>query len=157
MKNTTKLDYLLGHITTLLARNIDQILLEQMGVSYSQYKILRILKGNVAVKQLFIAEVLGQTEASISRQVSNLLTIGYITKTKDERNKRIRLIKITPKGLTIEDACTNILDKYLLTSLSKIDNKKQDLILDNIEELHKNICNFDHEIVPNYMDYLVNN
>jgi DNA-binding MarR family transcriptional regulator len=117
MPPANKIDYILQHITSLLSRDSDQILLEQLGVGYAQYKILRVIQPGLPVKQRFIAATLGQTEASISRQIDLLDNRKLITKRVDPNSKRVRLIQITAKGKKITEASNEVLDRFHKTLL----------------------------------------
>ena len=151
MDKSNKIDYILQHITTLLTKDSDQILLEQLGIDYSQYKILRVLYNHQEVKQRYICSVLGQTEASISRQIDILKSKNYITKTIDLKNKRVRLIKITSKGLNITNASTKVIEKYYKSLLEGFNDKNKQELLKLLEELHGKICQYNH---TNYLDNL---
>ncbi|HXR49712.1 MAG TPA: MarR family winged helix-turn-helix transcriptional regulator, partial [Verrucomicrobiae bacterium] len=67
MGPTNNLSYLIQHLAAVMGKQSDQLLQEQLGIGYSQYKILMVLEWNPRVQQRTIAESLGQTEASISR------------------------------------------------------------------------------------------
>lgn len=157
MKTNNEIDYLLQHITSLLSRDSDQILLEQLGVGYSQYKILRVLNPGAPVKQKFIADLLGQTEASISRQINLLINKGLINKTTDPRNKRVRLIVITSKGKKITNASALVLKRFHNRMFSEIHNKQLSELLNLLEILHNKICLSDHTTNPDYITYLIEN
>lgn len=149
MTNTDKIDYILQHITSLLSRDSDQVLLEQLGIGYSQYKILRILHPDRPVKQRFIADTLGQTEASISRQIDLLIDKELVLKKVDPENKRVRLIIITTKGTKITEATNQVLSRYHQTILSGLSQKQQTDLLKSLENLHDNICQADHSLAQN--------
>jgi DNA-binding MarR family transcriptional regulator len=154
MENTNNIDYILQHITSLLTRVSDQILLEQLGIGYSQYKILRVLELDVPVKQKFIADLLGQTEASISRQINLLIDKNYITKNTDPRNKRIRLIVITPRGVKITDASNKVLERFHEDVFVDLSSKQKSDLLDLLETIHKKICDSEHALGIDYLTYL---
>ena len=157
MEKSNKIDYILQHITSLLTKDSDQILLEQLGIGYSQFKILRVLSSGAPVKQKFIADLLGQTEASISRQIGILEAKALITKTKDIRNKRVRLIVIAPKGIKIVNASNQVLDKFHNDTLMGFNNKQKIELLGLLEELHDKICDANHSVNPDYITYLTEN
>jgi DNA-binding MarR family transcriptional regulator len=154
MPKLDNIDYLLQHITSLSARNFDQILLEQLGVGYAQFKILRMIKDNIAVKQRYIADILGQTEASISRQIKILMSLGYVTRKLDPYNKRLRLVSITPKGLNVTNAALVALDKYHSSLLSGFDEKQQSSLLELLQSYHDDICNLKHNLDIEYLDFI---
>ncbi len=55
--------YLLQHIGTILERQFDQALMEQLGIGTSQYRILLALEAHPSISQKHLATNLGQTEA----------------------------------------------------------------------------------------------
>jgi len=154
MDNSNKIDYILQHINSLLTRDSDQILLEQLGIGYSQYKILRIMTLGKPVKQKFIANILGQSEASISRQINLLINKELISKTSDPHNKRIRLITITNRGVKLSNASNNVLNKFHKNMFEKFSDKQKNELLNLIELIHGNICSINHSPSPGYIDYL---
>lgn len=157
MEISSKIDYILQHITSLLSRDSDQILLEQLGIGYSQFKILRVLKSGAPVKQKFIADLLGQTEASISRQMNLLIDKQFISKTVDPRNKRVRLILITTKGRKMLDASNVVLKRFYESTFSGITDKQLNELFESLEKLHDKICEVSHSATPDYLTYLTEN
>lgn len=157
MKTSNKIDYILQHITSLLTRDSDQILLEQLGIGYSQFKLLRVLNSDAPVKQRFIADLLGQTEASISRQINLLIDKSLITKSVDPHNKKVRLISITPKGRKITDASNKVLDRYHENILAGFNGKQKTETLKILEDLHTEICKLNHSPDLDYLTYLTHN
>jgi len=88
MQPTGALDYLLQHIVALMDTQSDQVLLEQLRLSLAQYKILRLVGTGDRVPQKAIAQKLGQTEASVSRQIKLMAGRGIIQSLRDPRDKR---------------------------------------------------------------------
>jgi DNA-binding MarR family transcriptional regulator len=101
---------LFQNISSLLSRLSDQALNESLNISYSQYKILSALDINQDLRQIDIAHILGQTEASISRQVKIMTKNGLIKITLNKDNKREHLIHLTGKGSTSYAKATRILN-----------------------------------------------
>jgi DNA-binding MarR family transcriptional regulator len=94
----------------LLEKRADESLKEQVGIGFAQYKVLEAIGRNMLAKQNLIAELLDQTEASISRQVKilerkNLITIGTVM-----GNKRARELSLTEPGEEMLRHCGEILD-----------------------------------------------
>jgi DNA-binding MarR family transcriptional regulator len=67
MKPTNNIGYLMQRLSFLLARQSDQVLQEQLGIGFSQFKILMALGWDPSCQQRHIADKLGQTEASVAR------------------------------------------------------------------------------------------
>lgn len=118
MRDTAKtptaygLGYLLQHLAFTLMKQTDVILLEQIGIGFSQYKILRSLQHQDSVQQKQIAQYLGQTEASISRQIHVLEGQGFIKNVVRKENRREHIITLTDKGEKLLDNAVIIVTKY---------------------------------------------
>ncbi len=89
---------LFQNISSVLSRLSDQALNDSLNISYSQYKILSALVIREDLRQIDVAHILGQTEASISRQVKIMTKNGLIKITLNKDNKREHLIHLTNKG-----------------------------------------------------------
>lgn len=138
--------YLLHHISAVLARNSDQILQEQLGIGFSQFKILLILQQKSGVQQKQIATALGQTEASISRQIRLLEDSGLLTSTVHPNNRRQHIIRLTPKGLKVIDRAMQILNGYHAPVFARLNERQQSQLADMLGEIHNSLCSTEHDL-----------
>jgi DNA-binding MarR family transcriptional regulator len=107
MGPTNTISYLLQHLASVIGKDVDQTLQEQLGIGFSQYKILMVLEWNPRVQQKAIAQSLGQTEASISRQIKLLESKSLITTKIDQNNKRVRISTPTILGMQTYRSCSH--------------------------------------------------
>lgn len=94
----------------LLEKRADESLKEQVNIGFAQYKVLEAIGRNMLAKQNLIAELLDQTEASISRQVKilekkKLIIIGTVM-----GNKRARELSVTEEGEKVLRHSEEVLD-----------------------------------------------
>ncbi len=82
----------------LLEKRADESLKQQTTIGFAQYKVLEAIGRNMLAKQNLIAELLNQTEASISRQVKILEKKGLLTIGTVMNNRRARELALTEKG-----------------------------------------------------------
>src|SRR5215475_11179332 len=113
MGPANNLSYLVHHLAAVMGRQSDQVLQEQLGIGLSQFKILMVLEWNPRVQQKAIADSLGQTEASISRQIKVLKTKNLLASKQDPQNRRRHITTPTPLGMQVTEAATNILRRGL--------------------------------------------
>ena len=146
--------YLLQQLAFLIERQFDQILLEQLGIGFSQFKILHSLDNNPHLLQKEMAETLHQTEASISRQVKLLRSKGLLISKVNPKNRRQRLTVVTPKGLSITMAAQELLDKHNKAMLSSLTKKRQDTLVDILTHLDNHISPVKQ--AKNYTHFLLN-
>ena len=118
-----------------IERHADQILLEKLGIGFSQFRIIHELERNPKAKQNQIARALGQTEASISRQVKIMRADRLMITSINPSNKREHITTLTPKGIRIKDAATESLEKLyknIIEDLSAKDLDRLNKIIDSI-------------------------
>jgi MarR family transcriptional regulator for hemolysin len=116
------------------------VLQEQLGIGFSQFKLLRTLQTSPQVKQRDIASSLGQTEASISRQVKLMIEQGLLKCTISPDNHREHVMIVTPKGIRLTDAAIDVLQKFHAPTFDALSDKQQDQLIEMLEILHGVIC-----------------
>jgi DNA-binding MarR family transcriptional regulator len=134
------IDIILEHITSLLTSKYDQLLLEQLGVGYAQYKILIQFENNQIKQQNIIAKNLGQTEASITRQIKILSKKGLITRGIGPNNRKTRIVTLTFLGRRIQQAARDIVNKQNHHFLIGLERKDQVRLLSDLNKLHNQLC-----------------
>lgn len=128
---------LLHHLSAVFTRESDQILQEQLGIGFSQFKIMNTLQANPAMQQKHIAFNLGQTEASISRQIKLLKSKGLLETKQNPQNRREHLTTLTPKGVRLAEAAQNVLATYMDHSLEHMPAKHQAHLLELLAKVHQ--------------------
>jgi DNA-binding MarR family transcriptional regulator len=140
MGPTNNLNYLLNHLAAVLGKQTDQLLQEQLGIGLSQYKILMVLEWNPRIQQRSIAENLGQTEASVSRQIKLLKAKGLIVSKFDPANKRKHMSVPTPLGMQVTEAANDLLRRSLNSDLSVLGDDQLLKLTSSLQKLHKLVC-----------------
>lgn len=140
MNVADNIGYLLNHIAFVLSRQSDQILLERLGIGYSQFKIMMVLRWNPHVQQKQIAERIGQTEASISRQIKLLHEAGLLQTVKRPENRREHITTLTPKGERFTDEAMNILNTYHQPVFGTLNDKQQASLIACLQAMHEETC-----------------
>jgi DNA-binding MarR family transcriptional regulator len=144
--------YLLQHIGTILERQFDQALLEQLGIGTSQYRILLALEAHPDISQKHLAANLGQTEASISRQVRVLQAKPLITTQIHPNSRRERVTSLSPKGVTVIAAAKDLFAQIATSLLSDMSERQQKAFRESLGTVHSKSClpetprSCDHEL-----------
>jgi len=94
----------------LLEKRSDESLKAQVGIGFAQFKVLEAIGRNTLAKQNMIAQLLDQTEASISRQIKILEKKNLISVASVMGNKRARELSLTEKGEELLRQSAEILD-----------------------------------------------
>lgn len=140
MQRSSNIGYLFNHLAFVLARGSDQILQEKLNIGFSQYKIMMVLESNPAVKQKQIAQFLGQTEASISRQIKLLQAKGLITTKIRQDNKREHITTLTTKGERQVARATQILNSHHSPTFANISASQLEDFRATLNQLHEAAC-----------------
>lgn len=140
IRPTNDIGFLLLHLAFTMARQNDQILQERLGIGFSQFKILMVLQMNPYIQQKDIAEALGQTEASISRQIKLMHDRGLLQSTVSPENRRRHITTPTAKGSRLNDEAMNILNDYHAPMFENLSAKQQQQLLEILAQMHQTIC-----------------
>ncbi|MEO7364241.1 MAG: MarR family winged helix-turn-helix transcriptional regulator [Candidatus Saccharimonadales bacterium] len=140
MGPTSQLLYLVQHVASVMSKQTEQLLQEQLGIGMSQYRILTALEWTPRVQQKTIADNLGQTEASISRQVSLLAQKGLLVIKRDATNRRKHIIMPTPMGMQINEAATAIIRRSLGPEYSALGDDQLQRLIAGLQSLHNLVC-----------------
>jgi DNA-binding MarR family transcriptional regulator len=140
MGPTNNLIYLVQHLSAILGKQSDQVLQEQLGIGLSQFKILMVLEWNPRVSQRSIADSLGQTEASISRQIRLLTTKGLLVSRRDPQNRRKHITAPTTLGMQITEAASNILRRNFGPEFSGLGEDQLMQLIAGLQGLHAIVC-----------------
>ena len=132
--------YLLQHLSGVLAKQSEQALMERLGIGFSQFKILMVLQFSQQAQQRQIAESLGQTEASISRQVGLMVDKGLLAISINPKNRREHLTSITIKGDRLAEEALNVLNSCHASMFESLGEKKQEQLLEILYLMHQHTC-----------------
>jgi DNA-binding MarR family transcriptional regulator len=140
MGPTNNLGYLVQHLAAVMGRQSDQVLQEQLGIGLSQFKILMVLEWNPRVQQKAIADSLGQTEASVSRQIKLLKDKKLLVSKLDPQNRRRHITVPTTLGMQITEAATSIMRRNFGPEFTSIGDDQLMQLVTGLQKLHRIVC-----------------
>lgn len=141
MRPTNNVGYLLNHLAFVLGRQSDQVLQERLGIGFSQFKIMMTLQNAPHIQQKVIADKLGQTEASISRQIKLLLEQNLLQTVRRPENRREHITTLTPKGDRLTNEALEILGQYHAPIMEALTEKQQQALSEALQLMHRAACN----------------
>ena len=140
MAPTNNLAYLIQHLAAVMGRQTDQVLQEQLGIGLSQFKILMVLEWNPRVQQRTIADSLGQTEASISRQIKLLKGKNLLVTKQDPQNRRKHLSAPTTLGMQLTEAASAIMRRSFGPDFASLGDDQLLQLAGGLQKLHAITC-----------------
>jgi DNA-binding MarR family transcriptional regulator len=103
--------------------------------------LLKALLQHGAMSQHAIAKELNHTDASISRQIKLLLEKSFVSSKADPTNRRIAIIRLTPKGRQALKKIEVAVLGYLADILAPLSDQKLKQIIKANTELQSIITN----------------
>lgn len=140
MGPTNNIGYLLMHLVKVIAKQNDQVLQDQLGIGFSQFKILMMLDDNPAIQQRQIADLLGQTEASISRQIKLLVDQDLLVSKVSPQNRREHLTSLTSKGQKLVARALNVLNRTHAEMFAALSEQEREQLLMILNKMHRYAC-----------------
>ncbi len=140
MRTTNNIGYLLNHLAFMLGRQSDQVLQDRLGIGFSQFKIMMVLRWNPSIQQKQIADRLGQTEASISRQIKLLHDGGLLGTRISAQNKREHITTLTTKGEKLTEKAMEVLNNYHSPTFDTLSEKEKQNLVDTLNKMHDVVC-----------------
>lgn len=137
---TLQIGYLLQHLSATLAKQSDQLLMERLGIGFSQFKIMKMVQKHPQTTQRCIAEQLGQTEASISRQVKLLQEKGLIVIAVSQDNRREHHSVLTTKGERIVQEVFRVLTETYTPMFAALGDRRQKQMIEALGIMHEHLC-----------------
>ncbi len=131
---------LLYHLSSVMAKQIDSLLNTQLAIGLSQHKILQTLELCQSSTQRQLGEQLGQTEASISRQVKLLSEDGYVHVRQNPANRREHQVILTRNGQHILDQSKQLLAVYAEQTLGGDQDPSMNQLRRLLEQYHRVTC-----------------
>lgn len=140
MEPDASIIYLLQHTATIMIRQADQVLQERLGIGMSQLRILTMLQHEPGVQQRKLADRLGQTEASISRQIKLMSEKGFLTAATNPKSKREHITTPTHKGIKITEAAKDILTAHYKPMVDLLKDKQRGQLVTALSAFHGHTC-----------------
>lgn len=125
--NSRKILHQLHNLTKAIDSAGDQILRSEMGLGFSQFKILTFLQDQAQQTQTSIATTLNLTPPAVSRHVEVLRGKGMVVIRVNPKNKREHLISLTSVGRVSLQEIWNIFDTSFndITTVLSADEQEQ--------------------------------
>lgn len=140
MEPVVAIPYLLQHTAAMMLRQSDQVLQERLGIGMSQLRILTMLEQEPNARQRKLADCLGQTEASISRQIKLMAEKGFLNVAVNPKSKREHVTALTTKGLKITVAAKEVLAIYNQPLANSLGDKQQKQLYETLLAIHDHTC-----------------
>jgi len=130
--------YVLQRIAADMHKHVDQMLMDLLGIGVSQLRILHTVQSKEQAGQRVIGDALGQTEASISRQIKVLAQKGLVQTHTNPKNQREKLVSITTKGARLTEVADTDLGRGMQVILQPLGTKQQKQLSELLNTLRKN-------------------
>lgn len=117
--------YSIHELHSLVQKQLEQTLTKEKAISFSQFMVLVgfACEEKNPLSQKAIAEYSNLTEATVSRHITTLVSLNYLSKEENKENRRKSRITITKKGITAFKKAEAILNRELTTIFITVSEK----------------------------------
>ena len=135
---TQRLYWQIQKLSFIMEKKIDDSLKEQLDIGFAQYKVLEAINQNSLARQNMVAEMLDQTEASISRQIKILEKKGLIFVAKVMGNKRARELSLSRVGEDLVKQAESLIENVQEKTMNGLSYQDQRYLLEVFERMLEN-------------------
>jgi DNA-binding MarR family transcriptional regulator len=128
-----------NQLIKLLNRELSGAKLE---LTREQYVVLNILWGKDLESQQSLADALGKDKYSITKLVDGLEKRKLVKRVPSKNDRRVKLIKVTPKALEIRPLVINTVDTTIQKAMSDIPEKDIEITKSTLEKIIMNVSKF---------------
>lgn len=116
--------------------------LEKYNIGSGQFHYLMLLYHKDGINQETLSEILKIDKATSARAIRKLEETGYITRKRDQQDKRAYKIYLTKKAQNLRPTIKNILQEWTKQLLQGITKEEEQHLLDILERIAHNATTF---------------
>lgn len=147
MKISQTLDFYI-RTTHLSLTRIYNILLKKFGIKQTEALILvSVKKEGIPITRL--AQVLNMQDNSLNRQLKRMYKAGFIYREKDEFDKRITKIFLTPQGVELRKKVKQLAVELNNQFLSTLSSDEQQIFFSLFDKIRQQISAIEAKIIKN--------
>ena len=116
-------------------------LLEQHGLSNTQYNVLRILRGagSVGIPCSEISERMVRHDPDVTRLLDRMEKAGLATRIRSDHDRRVVLTRMTPKGLELTNQLDAPVDELHRRHFRGVSRERLHALIDDLERIRQNV------------------
>lgn len=141
----------IGRYISIIARNMHYFIskkVEKYNIGRGQIPILTVLYHHEGISQDELRKILRMDKIMIAKGVRNLVEQGYIRKETDEKDKRIRRLYVTNKGLEIKSEIMNLFIQTTSILSDGLTEEENIIVRQLLKKMADNICQASSELKP---------
>ncbi len=120
--------------TCFLVKVAGRMVLKDFELTASQFDILQYLYFEGPQRMTKLSEKMGVTKSTMTGLVARLENCGYVTRERYERDRRVFLVKILPKG---EKIIRRVIEKRVdFIASSLLNEVNAETFLDNLKKVY---------------------
>lgn len=137
----TEFLFLLIDVARLARQQFDQaIVAVDLGLTPGEVRALAHVQRYNGLKQATLAELLGVEPVTVSSYVDRLEARGFVRRTADPKDRRTKLVTVTPDAETVFSSARPIVDEVYRTALEGLSEDTRQLMAASLEEVRGNLA-----------------
>jgi len=116
---------------------------QKLGLTYSEYVMLKHIYQDEGAKQDELAEALFLDKAVVTRTVNMLEQKGFVRREQDSFDRRVKHIYLTERGLNQRAYLDNVLSTWIDYLIKDIPDDHVKMVMDGLDILGTRACDAD--------------
>lgn len=112
----------LSIVVRVMTRRFEESIEKVASISRSKFGVIAVVSRHPGASQRLVAEALDVSEVTAGRLIDRLVTDGYLQRSTDTADRRVKSVELTPRT------------KDLLDELAYIAEEQEKLVFDGISE-----------------------
>lgn len=132
----------LGKYISLIYRQANAFFTKEFskfGFGSGQYMFMIHLYKNDGISQEALSELINIDKGTTAKAIKKLEELSFITRSKDEKDKRVNRIYLTPKAINIKDDFFKVLSQWENILTSELNQEEITNGLNILNKISKNI------------------
>ena len=135
------LPYLLNRVGFALVENFTAVALKEHGLTIDMWRVLAALSNSDEMRQVDLSARTSIDPSTMSRIVSRLVAIGYVTRNRSETSSREVLVALAPKGIAYIQRTIPIAHRLEAATAANLPAKEMTVVKRALRHFYDNLKN----------------
>lgn len=131
--------FMISDVSRLMRRRFDERA-RTIGVTRTQWRVLKCLQRGEGINQGALAETLEVEPITACRMIDRLAEAGLVERRRDPSDRRAWQIYLTERARPLLDELGHLADEMLASALAGISDADQALVVATMQHIRANLC-----------------
>lgn len=132
--------YLINRVGNAVATRFERDALARHHLSIAMWRVLAALSNNGEQRQIDLAQMTSIDASTLSRLVTRLVRVGFVTRARSKTNNREVLVALSPKGRVLTDKLIPMAKKLEQDAIAGLPAAELDVVRRSLRRMYQNLA-----------------